>query len=146
MRHISEGRREEEMNYSFVIPGKVATKGRPRFSSVNGVPRTYTPKNTVEYENLVRIAWMNTGYPKLEGCIFVTITAIYPIPSSVSKKKKKELDGAWYPKKGDCDNIAKIILDSLNHIAYDDDAQIVSLLVAKKYGTEPKAYVTLSCD
>lgn len=127
----------------FEILGRVATKGRPRFSTVNGVPRTFTPKKTVEYENLVRIAWMNTGYQKLEGCIEATIKAVYPIPSSVSKKKRAELDGAWYPKKGDCDNIAKIILDALNHIAYDDDAQVVKLVVTKIYGTEPKAIVSL---
>ena len=43
----------------------------------------------------------------------------------------------------DCDNLAKIILDSLNGIAYKDDAQVCELLVCKYYGDEPKVEVML---
>lgn len=42
--------------------------------------------------------------------------------------------GEEYPcKKPDLDNIAKIILDSLNGIAYKDDSQVVELNISKKY-------------
>jgi Holliday junction resolvase RusA-like endonuclease len=41
-------------------------------------------------------------------------------------------------KKSDADNIAKIVLDSLNKIAYYDDAQVVELEVKKIYAqSEP---------
>ncbi|WP_332834903.1 RusA family crossover junction endodeoxyribonuclease [Clostridium perfringens] len=36
-------------------------------------------------------------------------------------------------KKPDVDNIAKIILDSLNGVAYKDDSQIVDIRIIKKY-------------
>ena len=36
----------------------------------------------------------------------------------------------------DSDNIAKIVLDSLNKIAFDDDAQVVELTVVKKWTEE----------
>lgn len=39
-------------------------------------------------------------------------------------------------KKPDSDNIAKIVLDSLNKIAFDDDAQVVELTVVKKWTEE----------
>ena len=39
-------------------------------------------------------------------------------------------------KKPDSDNIAKIVLDSLNKIAFDDDAQVVELTVIKKWTEE----------
>ena len=46
-------------------------------------------------------------------------------------------------KKPDCDNIAKIILDSLNKIAYHDDSQVVDLHVNKRYAEMPYVYVEL---
>lgn len=130
---------------TFTILGKPASKGRPRFSTAGGYARSYTPAKTIEYENLVRMEWEKSGAKKLEGVIFATINAYFPIPKSVSKKKRKELDGAFYTKKPDCDNIAKIILDALNGIAYDDDSQIACLSVMKLYDAdETKVMVTLS--
>ena len=46
-------------------------------------------------------------------------------------------------KKPDCDNIAKIILDALNGIAFHDDSQIVTLEVFKYYSERPKVYVDI---
>ena len=48
----------------------------------------------------------------------------------------------WYDKKPDVDNIAKAVLDALNGIAYDDDKQITSLVIDKKYG-EPRIDVSM---
>lgn len=33
--------------------------------------------------------------------------------------------------KPDCDNIAKAVLDALNGVAFDDDSQVVTLVVRK---------------
>jgi Holliday junction resolvase RusA-like endonuclease len=45
--------------------------------------------------------------------------------------------------KPDADNIAKIILDALNEVAWDDDAQVVQLSVCKRYDTDPCVIVTI---
>lgn len=121
------------MAIAIVIPGKPVGKGRPRFSMANGFARSYTPPKTVEYENLVRLAWMQAGHEKMEGPIEVIIQASFQIPKGTSKKRAAEMDGKVYPHKPDCDNIAKVILDALNGIAYDDDGQVVSLTVEKRY-------------
>lgn len=121
---------------TFTIVGKPCGKGRPRFSTAGGYARSYTPAKTVEYENLVRMEWEKSGAKKLEGVISAEIYAYFPIPKSVSKKKRAALDGAAYTKKPDCDNIAKIILDALNGIAYDDDSQVALLRVKKFYDAE----------
>ena len=48
------------------------------------------------------------------------------------------LNGHILPtKKPDADNVAKIILDGLNHIAWDDDTQVVDMMVIKRYSEEP---------
>ena len=59
----------------------------------------------------------------------VRILAKFPIPESWSKKnKEKALKGEIMPnKKPDLDNIAKIILDGLNGVAYTDDKQVTSM-------------------
>jgi Holliday junction resolvase RusA-like endonuclease len=70
--------------------------------------------------------------------------AYYGVPKSKSKKVAADmLNGHILPtKKPDIDNIAKIILDGLNGIAWDDDKQIVELLVGKRYG-EPSVIVAI---
>ena len=129
---------------TFTIIGKPCGKGRPRFSTAGGYARSYTPAKTVEYENLVRMEWEKSGAKKLEGAISATINCYFPIPKSVSKKKREAMDGAFYTKKPDCDNIAKIILDALNGLAYDDDSQIAMLDVLKIYdASETMVKVTL---
>ncbi len=49
-------------------------------------------------------------------------------------------------KKPDLDNIAKIILDSLNQIAFKDDSQVTSLRVEKVYSERPCVEVRLAME
>ena len=115
------------------IPGKIVGKQRPKFSRQGNFVKTYTPEKTVNYENWVKMCWMQSEQEKLSGNIIAVIVARFIIPQSYSNKKRRELNEKPCPKKPDCDNIAKSILDALNGIAYDDDAQIVDLSVSKVY-------------
>lgn len=119
-----------------VIEGKIKGKARPRFNTRTG--HAITPADTVNYENWVKMCYKEQQGKYLEGALRGTIIAYYKIPKSYSKKRVQAIrDGLEYPsKKPDSDNIAKIILDSLNKIAYDDDAQIIELTVLKRYTEE----------
>ena len=58
--------------------------------------------------------------------------------------KGRMLNGQTRPtKKPDCDNIEKIICDSLNAICFHDDAQIVDIKLTKEYGEEPRVEVSI---
>lgn len=134
----------------FTIPGEPAGKARPKFSTFNGHVRAITPKQTVSYENLVKLSF-GQAYPGAKPIekdvpLLVTITAFFKIPASVSKKKRQEmLDFKISPtKKPDCDNIAKAVLDALNGIAYYDDSQIVTLTVDKLYSDTPRVEVEIT--
>ena len=118
------------------IPGKIVGKQRPKFSRQGNFVKTYTPEKTVNYENWVKMCWMQSEQEKLSGNIIAVIVARFIIPQSYSNKKRRELNENPCPKKPDCDNIAKSILDALNGIAYDDDAQIVDLSVSKVYSAD----------
>lgn len=117
-----------------VVEGKIKGKARPRV--FNG--RAITPIETVQYENWVRICYQEQCGEYLEGSIRARIIAYYKIPKSYSKKRIESiLKGLEQPtKKPDADNIAKIILDSLNDIAFHDDSQIVELTIIKRWTQE----------
>lgn len=127
-----------------IYHGKIQAKQRPRF---NG-KFVYTPQNTINYENWVKACYLEkyTNEKPLETALQVTIIAFYEIPQSISKKKRQQmLEDEIYPTiKPDTDNIAKIILDSLNGIAYKDDKQVIRLQVEKRYAEEPSVSVWIS--
>lgn len=134
------------MIFEFTIPGKPCGKGRPRFTKSG---HTFTPEKTANYETLVKLAFKQ-AYPDAEPiaaktAVVAKITAYFPIPQSASKKQRGKMAGGLVlpTTKPDTDNIAKIVLDALNGIAYHDDAQIAQLTVLKRYSDEPK--VTVMC-
>ena len=134
------------MKVSFTVPGPPQGKGRPRFRQVGGYTQTYTPRQTAVYENLVKLSYKDElGNITLNGAISAEIRAYFPIPVSVSKKKRRMMEEGYIPclTKPDTDNIAKIILDSLNEIAFKDDKQVSDLMVIKKYGEQPRVEVIL---
>lgn len=117
-----------------IVEGKIKGKARPRFFNGHAVTTT----ETVHYENWVRICYQNQCGEYLEGPIRARIIAYYKIPKSYSKKRIEGiLEGQEQPtKKPDIDNIAKIVLDSLNDIAFHDDSQVVELTVIKRWTQE----------
>ena len=140
-------REKDTKSISFNIPGEPQGKGRPRFSTRGGFVKTYTPEKTASYENFVKVCYLNEFHDfKITGEIDAKIIAYFPIPKNFSKKKRQLASyGEIRPaKKPDCDNIAKIILDSLNGIAYEDDKQIIDLKVSKFYSDDPHVNVILS--
>lgn len=136
------------MEIEFTVPGEPKAKQRPRFANVGGYTRTYTPKQTQLYENLVRLEYERAtdGYRYADDAmLLMRIEAYYSIPKSTSKAKRlKMLYKIIRPtKKPDVDNLTKIIADSLNGIAYRDDSQIVDCSCKKFYGEKPlvKVYI-----
>lgn len=132
---------------TFIILGQPKGKQRPKVTVQGSYAHAYTPKETANYENYVRVMYqINKDRVFLEGAIKAEITAYFPIPKSTSKKNRALMLAGIvkYTKKVDCDNLAKIVLDSLNGIAYKDDAQVYELFVKKLYGEKPRVVVTLT--
>ncbi len=132
----------------FEVIGAPVGKRRPKFSTVHGYAQAIKPKEDVIYENLVKLSFQQakpSDYNLFDKAVKMTILACFAIPKSFSKKKQKEaLEGTIRPlTKPDADNIAKIICDALNDIAYKDDTQIIELTITKQYASEPKVKITL---
>lgn len=126
----------------FEVIGKITGKARPRLSKYG----TYTPENTVNYENLIKISYLNArGINLHDKPIKMKIEAIFEPNKSISKKKRTELlKGQVVTKKPDFDNIGKIVADALNKIAYDDDSQICKFEIVKHYGEQEKLIIEVS--
>lgn len=133
------------MKYEFEVPGKITGKGRPRVNTITAI--AYTPNKTKEYEDLIKQYFIMKfrGIKPLDGRISVTIKAYFSIPKNASKKQREEmLNNNISPvKKPDIDNIAKIILDALNKLAFNDDNQIIKLSIEKVYSEEEKVSVLI---
>lgn len=117
----------------FWVEGKPQGKGRARITKWGA----YTPQKTVDYENDIRASFIDQC-PKFhisDKPLNIKIEAYFKVPDSFSKNKKKLVeDGCILPtKKPDIDNIAKVVLDALNKVAYYDDTQVIQLTVEKKY-------------
>ena len=129
-----------------VIYGEPQGKGRPRFAKKGNFVSTYTPKETLSYENLIKVEYREQGgefYEEKE--LTCEIYAYFKIPKSTSKIKTKLMEEKEIrpTKKPDVDNIAKIVLDALNGIAYKDDTQVVNLIVRKYYSARPRVEINL---
>lgn len=132
----------------FEIAGAPVGKRRPKFSTINGFAQAIKVDADVEYENMVRLMFKlnkSTDYDLFDKPVRMRIEAYFSIPKAFSKKRAKEAAaGIICPqKKPDADNIAKIICDALNNVAYRDDTQVIELTVVKKYAIEPKVKVTI---
>lgn len=133
----------------FTVIGEPTGKQRPKFSTFNGRAVAYTLKKTENYENLVKLSFVqqcgnHKPYDKAIP-LKADITAYFAIPKSATKTKRKMMIAEQLNplKKPDLDNIAKICLDALNGIAYYDDSQIVELAVRKKYSEQPRTEIKI---
>ena len=142
----------------FVVDGPAVPKQRPR---IHG-RMAYTPKKTRDYEERVRKSFcfsyygLGIEYARCLGAIYsegvpvrVQVEIIQQIPKSWSNSKTLRAErGEIAPvsRNGDLDNIAKSILDALNTLAYEDDAQVTLLMISKRYGTDPYATVRIDED
>ena len=125
------------------ILGEVKGLARPRASTFRGHARMYDPSQNTNEKGRLQVHFLDTvrklglSYPFDcdEKGFFVRIVASFNPPKSFSKKKREAaLNGEIAPmKKPDSDNIAKLVLDSLNGFAWSDDAKVTRLIVEKTF-------------
>jgi len=136
------------MKIKFIILGEPQGKGRPKFSRQGSFVKTYTPDKTVLYENLIRTEYLRQcpgrRFPD-KVPLEMKITAWHTIPVSASKTRQRAMEaGEIRPvKKPDADNIIKVVADSLNQVAYRDDADVVRVSLEKFYGRQPRLEIEI---
>jgi len=133
----------------FTVYGEPVAKGRPRYSTRGGFPRSYTPAKTLRAEDDFRAQALSRRPSKpVTGQVDLEVSFYRSIPKSFSKRKRQDaLDGRIAPTtRPDVDNYVKLICDAMNGIFWQDDAQIVCMRVHKKYSDTPRTEVTMTYE
>lgn len=127
----------------FQVLGNPQGKARPRFNGQTR--RTYTPAKTKNYEADIAWAYKLGGGRLMHGAVEIKIWAYFTPRKSASKKLQLAMLRQAEPvkRKPDIDNIAKIVLDGLNGVAYIDDAQVVSVHAMKLYSETPRLEIEI---
>ena len=141
------------MQVKFNVFGKPRGKQRPRLCSVGGRNIVYTPKQTIEYEKLIKASYMATNRIFFEKDIPIEVNILAycgEAPQQICNKDVCENIGKiarnekyWVTKKPDSDNIIKIVLDALNKVAFYDDAQVSKICFEKRYSKMPRLEITI---
>ena len=127
---------------NLTIPGEPVAKGRPRVCKFG----TFTPLKSLNYETLVKELFIISKQKKETGMLEAVIKCYFKIPKSATKGKLLAMQhNIVRPvKRPDTDNLAKICLDALNGLAYDDDSQVVDLVVRKYWSEIPRVEIQIA--
>ena len=113
----------------FVVKGTSVPKARPKVAMRGEHPVIYTPRNTAQFELYVKqIATENAPPKLLTGALAMELRFFLQRPQSLPARIEYDT------KKPDIDNLGKSVMDALEGVIYERDAQIVSLHVIKVYG------------
>jgi Holliday junction resolvase RusA-like endonuclease len=142
----------------FDVIGKPFGQKRPRAFRRGKFMTFYSPPENNAYAEKVVNAYLKasggvkikkagkeviTEYRYQDVPLVIEIQAFFHRPKLTKKEKALNLPKHLFPtRKPDSDNISKAILDSLNEVAYHDDAYVVEL-VASKYYTDSEERVNV---
>jgi len=128
--------------YEFAIPGKPYPLKRARRMKFGGM---FDPKENVEAKKLVaQIARLAIKSP-LSGPVALAAVFVFERPKSHYGKTLKATAPICHTQRPDVDNLIKTVLDGLNGIAWNDDAQVVEVSGRKAWGDESVTNVRLTC-
>lgn len=134
-----------------VIRGEPTPKLRARHNHATGA--VYTPKKNRDAIKAFRLAVIAslkalgiTERPVFADGISLRADFVFymPIPTSLSEKRRRELDGRPHIKKPDKDNLEKFAMDALTGICWSDDRQVSAGSTEKIYSTDPRTVIYIT--
>lgn len=126
----------------FSVPGRTRGQGRPRFGRGG---HAYKDKRDRDWEDHIAECYrgacpVEDGATTFGDRLLSVAIEVYP---ALPKAKAKKVFAEWVAIKPDVDNCAKSFLDALNGVAYDDDSQVIHLVVFKHPREEREPYATV---
>ena len=137
---------------TFTVDGPPVPQPRPRNSTWCGRGRAYTPKDhpVTAYRQAVAIraalAAKAARWDQATGPVEVEISCQFTRPPSHLIKGRQLRTGApAFPPRADVDNLAKAVLDAVSDsgVVWEDDDQVVRLVVSKGYAARAGVVVTI---
>lgn len=134
----------KEFSLRIEYDGKPPGEQRARTSK----GRFHVSPKTVNDRKKIAIMAKAAGVEMIEKDVpvAVEIVAYFPMPKNFSQKKRiAAMTNRIFPTvKPDIDNIEVLVLNSLNRIAFWDDAQVVEVKKKKIYAHQGKLFITIS--
>ena len=126
-----------------VLDGMPVPKERHRF----GGGRVYGTPRTRRYEKRLREAALAAmaGRAPFSGPVEADLLMVLAVPKGWPKARREAaLAGRVLPlRRPDGDNVSKALLDGLNQVVFEDDAQVADLRIRKRYGPERGVWLRL---
>lgn len=135
---------EQNLNYFRMIMFEIHTIPKPQKQTKFSYKGAYDPSK--DYKEALR--WQIKPHaPKepFQGPMRVHLTFHLPIPKQTTKTIKKQMiNGVCVPwKRPDLDNLAYTVTNAMQDIIYQDDSQIIDLVLSKRYSEVPKILVKI---
>ena len=134
---------------TFRVPGQPIKKSRPKVGRARRndgteFPTVRTPAETRHWQAIVGTYAQNAKVVPMDGPLRMSVLFVHKMTGTPLKRSKRP----WRYKETipDVDNLAKLVMDALNGIAYRDDSQVAELRTLKIYGEQdelPGTIVTL---
>lgn len=116
---------QDALFITLTVPGEPKSKARPRYTTRAGKVVAYTPKDTRTAEARYR-----TAYLEQTKRINTDKLGAYAVHADF-------YNGNY--QRRDVDNMLKAVLDGLNRVAWDDDAQVVEVIGRKHFVPKDQA-------
>lgn len=135
----------------FTVPGRPVPWARAggNLGKDGRGARHFTPHKQRAAMKVVKAAYQAASVGRnapMTGALKLEVLCVYEIPVSWSQAKKRAAANGlvWKTSVPDCDNLGKIVSDSLNGLAFTDDALVAVCVVAKRYGQPERTVIRLT--
>ena len=116
-------------------------KGRARTAFINGFVRTYTPKRTLDAQNVITMRLKRHQEDCFPRDIPVKLTATFY--RHRARDFKKEL----LPyRKPDLDNLLKLLIDAMIGVLVVDDSQFTTIVARKRWSENDEGFITIRLE
>lgn len=105
-----------------------------------GKYHSYTPQKTAHAEALIREAVIGSGF--FDAGVPLRLEATFYRPKPKSTPKRVELPVT----RPDWDNYGKLLTDALQKFIYENDSQITTALIRKRFGSPPRIVLIIEED
>lgn len=118
------------------IPGDPVSQGRGRaIPTARGI-RVKDPERSIAWKRAAAARMFAARFraglrASATGPLEVTVAAFFRCPKAGVRQ-----ENAWRPSRPDADNLGKAALDAGNGVLWDDDSQVVRLVVEKRYAAD----------
>ena len=122
-----------------VVKTEPVAKGRPRTTLHFGRVWTFTPQKTKTAQEFLKARLLKHTKDSFPPHTSVKLTAVFYRTKSKYLPRKELMPF----RKPDLDNFLKLLLDAINGILVEDDAQITSISAKKRWTTKNYGYITI---